>query len=98
MLQGRFNGANLRITFRVDQARMAIACRASDAGAAVPVFLVEHHAQGYVKRLASRELEILVKLLNSRLVTDGRMRIRRTGIGFCRIFASISVDVVQVLG
>ena len=42
--------------------------------------------------------EIVVQLLDARLVADGGMRIGRAGWRFGRVFAALSVHVIHLLG
>src|SRR5215470_12709853 len=37
-------------------------------------------------------------MLNSRLVTDGRVAIRRAGVWLSRIFATVAVHLIQMFG
>ena len=59
----------------MDQARKAVAGVAADAPAALRIVLVEHQAEWQRERVMAQIHEIVVELLNARLVADGRVRI-----------------------
>ena len=60
--------------------------------------LVEHDAERHVERLLAEAREVVVQLLDARLVADGRVRIRRAGRRLGRILAALAVDVIEMLG
>src|SRR5438045_4003037 len=77
---------------------MPIAGCAADAGTFLPLLLIDTDAQGNVERLVAEPRQIIVELLDARLVTDSRPGIRGACGGLRRIFATIAVNLVDVLG
>ena len=96
--QSRVDADDLRIAFRLNQAREPIAGVATDASAVVRVGLVEHDAERHVKRAQPVPGQIVVEALNPRLVLHGGERIRCTRPRLGRVDAARAVHVVQILG
>ena len=73
MLQRGNDAADMRISFGIDQTRIAVAGAAANAGAVLPVSFIEHHSERRVKRVQTKARKIVAQLLNARLVTDRRI-------------------------
>src|SRR5215216_5611826 len=76
---------------------MPIARVAPDAQASSHVLFVEPNSQRHMKRLKTGAFQIVVKVLNALLVTDGRILVRRARPGFCWILSAIAVYLIQML-
>ena len=74
MLQSRVHAADLRVALGVEQAGKAVAGIAPDALRFARVVFVEHDAERDVEGLVPERQQIVVELLNARLVGDGGMR------------------------
>src|SRR5258705_10488276 len=98
MLQGWIDADGLRVRFGVHQTRMPIAGGAADAKAFLLVFLIEPNSQRHMKRLMAELGQVIMQLLDSRLVADGRMWIRRAGIGGGWTVAPVSAHLLEGLG
>src|SRR2546427_13177221 len=79
MLESGVDAEHLGVRFRIDETGMSVARLAANAAAGSGVPLVQHHPKGDVERLEPQTGEIVAELLNTRLMTDRRMRIRSTG-------------------
>src|SRR5215213_796169 len=98
MIESRIDADRLCIRFGADQTGMTVASIATNAEALPRVLLVDPDPQRHVKRLQSRPLEIVVQMLKALFVTDCRILVRRAGPGLRRIFTTIAVYVVKMLG
>ena len=98
MLQRRIDAAHLRVRFRVDQARKAVAGAAADALALVRVSFVSITPSGVWNGCRPSAAKSSRELLNARLVAHRRMRIRRARRRLGRVFAALAVDMIQMLG
>ncbi len=56
------------------------------------------HAHRHVKRPESRAGEVLVQLLDARLMADRGILVGRAGRRLGRILAALTVDLVEMLG
>ena len=93
---------DLRIRLPVHYAREAVQPVAPDApapvcGVAVGV-LVEQDTDGQVRRMQAELQEVVVQLLDPRLVLDGRVREVAAAGAVGRVLAGGAVDVVQAFG
>ncbi len=91
------HAADLRIGFRVDQTRVAIARIAADAFACAGIFFIQHDAEWNMKRLQSQPRKILAQLLHAWLMANCGVRIGRFRTGICGVFAAIAVHVIDLL-
>ena len=98
MLESRANAEHLGVRLRMDEAREAVAGRTADAGRERRVRLVEHDPARRVERAVTRRREIVRELLDTRLVRDGRVRVRRTRRRLGGVLAASAVHLVQLLG
>ena len=62
------------------------------------ILLVQHDAERHVKRPEPSLDQVVVQLLDARLVADRRIRVRRARPGIGGIDAAFAVNMVQVLG
>ena len=97
-LQRRSDRDHLGVGLGVDQAGEPVAVHAANAGRERHVVLGQHDPAGGVKRPVAGPRQIVVELLDARLVRD-----RRVGIGRARgridgILAARAVDLVEILG
>src|SRR5439155_6691349 len=92
------DGEHLGVRFRIDETGMSVARLAANAAAGSGVPLVQHHPKGDVKRLEPQTGEIVAELLNTRLMTDRRMRIRTAGRRIRGIFFPAAVHLIKLLG
>src|SRR4051812_35649531 len=67
----------------------------ADARAFASVLLIQPNSQRHMERLMSHSCQVIMQLLNPRLVTHGRMRIRCAGFWIGGILASIPMDLVE---
>ena len=92
----------LRVGLAVDEAREAVDPVAADAAARVDgvavVVLVEHHAERKVRRMVPELLEVVVELLDARLVLHLGIRIRTAARALGRVLPRLPVHVVEALG
>src|SRR2546422_5843303 len=98
MLEGGVDAEHLGVRLRIDETGMPVAGLAANAAAGSGVPLVQHHAERDVKRLESKTGEIVAELLNPRLMTDRRMRVRSAGRRIRGIFLPAAVHLVELLG
>src|SRR6266540_2354156 len=98
IFQRRVHAANLRVGLGVDEARMAVAGAATDAGTLARVLLIEHHAERRVKRPQTMPGKVVAQLLDARLMADGRIWKRRTAPRLGRIFTLRTVDEIKPFG
>jgi hypothetical protein len=98
MRQGRVDANHLGIRFGVDETGMSIAGRAPDAGALAGISLIQHHADRHVKRLESEADEVIVQLLDPRLVGNRRMPVGRAGRWIGGVLAALAMHLVEMFG
>jgi hypothetical protein len=82
----------------VGQAREAVEAVAAHAAPALGVGLVEVDADGQVERMMAGPDEVVVQLLDARLVRDGRVGERPRRRRLRRVLAALAVDEVQPFG
>src|SRR5947207_13270401 len=95
MLQRGHHAADVRVSFCVDQAGIAVAGTAPNAWTILPVFLIEHHSKRRVKWVQSEAREIVAQLLNARLVTDCGVREPAAAMRLSGIFANFAVHMIN---
>src|SRR3989441_5006123 len=98
MLERRVHAHDLRIGLGPDEARIAVARGATDAAALPRVLLIQHDAERHMERPQSALREVVVQLLNARLVADRWVRVRRTRPRLRGVAAALPVHVVELLG
>ena len=91
-------GDGLGIGFGVHEAGIAVAPRAADAGALGPVLLIEKDAARRVERVETAGLKVAEQLLDTGFVGDRRPGVGLRTVAFGRVFAVVTVDLVQPLG
>src|SRR5882672_9348609 len=96
MLQRRVNADSLGISFGANQTWMTVASVATNAGASSRVLFIDPNPKRHVKRLQARSLKIIVQMLNTLLVTDGRILVGRAGVWFCWIFTARTMHLIEV--
>ena len=97
VLQRRLDTNHMRICFRVHQTRKAVARRTTDALALMWILFVQKNANRQMEGLVAEVFQIVTQLLNSQLMADRWKSIRLARGRFRRIFASDSVDLIQIL-
>ncbi len=97
-LQRGADTEHVGVGLRVDEAREPVTVDAADALRKRHVVFGQHDPARGVERLVASPYQIVVELLNARLVRDRRERIRATGGRLGGILAARAVDLVQVLG
>src|ERR1041385_3779528 len=95
VLQGGVDADGLRIGLGIDEAGVAVAGGAADAGAFAFVLFIEANAEGDVKGLMAELDEVIVKLLDARLVGDCRVWIGAGGVRIGGVFAAVAMDLVE---
>src|SRR6266436_3099335 len=98
MIDCLINADNFCIGLRSDQTGKAVAGIAANTAALVRVLLVEHDPDRYMEGLQARTCEVVGQLLNAWLMGDSGPGIGGAGRRFCRIFSSVSVNLIQILG
>ena len=96
-LHRRSDRDRLRVGLGVHQAGESVAVHAANAGGEGRLALVEQDAARRMKRLVAGAHQIVVKLLDARLVRDGRVRIRAAGGRIDRVLAARAVNLIEVL-
>ena len=89
---------HVRVGLAVGQAREAVEAVAAHAAPALGIALVEVDADRQVERVMAGLDEVVVELLDARLVRDGRVGERPGGRGLGGVLAALAVDEVQPLG
>ena len=89
---------HVRVGLAVGQAREAVEAVAAHAAPALGVALVEVDADRQVERMMAGLDEVVVELLDARLVRDGRVGEGPGGRGLGGVLAALAVDEVQPLG
>src|SRR5882724_138242 len=98
MLDGFIDAHNLRVGLCAHEASKAVAGVATDATAFVRVSFIKHYPDWNMEGFKSRACEVVGQLLNARLMADGGPGIGRVGRRFGRIFPTIAVHLVEILG
>jgi len=93
----RRDAADVRVGLGLHQTGEAVAGLASDAPALPAVLLVEHDPQRRVEWAVAQPREILVKLLDARLVADGRVRVGGRCGRLRGILAAGSMHMIECL-
>ena len=88
---------HVRVRLAVGEAREAVELGAPHAPPLLRVGLVEVDADRQVERLEPRALEVVVELLDPRLVRDGRVRERARAARLGGVLAGLAVDEVELL-
>ena len=98
MRERRIDADHLGVALRVHQAREAVAGLAADAAALLRIRFVEHDPERHVERAQPVRRQVVVQLLDARLVLHGREPVRRARPRLGRIDAALAVDLIEVLG
>ena len=98
VLERRPHAAHVRVGLAVGQAREAVEAVAAHAAARLRVGLVEVDADRQVERLVAGRREVVVELLDARLVRDRRVRERARARRLGGVLAGLAVDEVEPLG
>ena len=98
MRQRRIDADHLRVALRVNQTGEAVAGLAADAAALVRVRFVQHDPERDMERTQPVRRQVVVQLLDARLVLHGREPVRRARPGLGRIDAALAVHLIQVFG
>src|SRR6266700_171477 len=96
MLQRRIDTDRLRISLCANQTWMTVAGITANAGAGARVLFIDPNPKRHVKRLQAGSLKIIVQMLNTLLVTDGRIFVGRAGVWFRWIFPAVTVHLVEM--
>jgi hypothetical protein len=98
MFQRGIHAEDLGVRLGVDQARVAVTGETADALALAAVLLIQQYAKRHMKRRHAEPAEIVTQLLDARLMTDRRKRVRGARGRFGRIHAPLTVHLVELLG
>src|SRR5262245_40963151 len=85
----------MSVGFGVHQTGVAVAGTAANAGTLPPILFVKHHTEGRVKWLQAETREIIAQLLDTRLVTDCRIRKCTAAVRLGGIFANFAVHMIN---
>src|SRR3989304_7638387 len=98
MSNRRLNTDHLGIRLCVHQARKAVTGVTSDAATIVHVLLIQHDAEWCVKRTEAVACKVVTQLLDTRFVADRWVERRGACWGRGRIYASLTVYLIEMLG
>src|SRR6476660_1077461 len=96
MLKSWIYTDRLRISLCANQTWVAVAGIATNAGTSSGLLFIDPNPKRHVKRLQARSLKIIVQMLTTLLVTDGRIFVGRARVWFCWIFAARTVHLIEV--
>ena len=86
-----------RVRLGIHRAGEAIAGVAANAAAFAGIFLVEHDADGHVKRVEAIGREVVRQFLDARLMAHRRPRVIARSPGLGRILSASAVHLVKLL-
>jgi hypothetical protein len=97
VLEGGPDAEDVRIRLCLDEAGETVEPRTAHAGALQGILLVEIHPDRQVEGLVAGADEVVVELLDPRLVADRRIGVRPGGGRLGRILPALAVDEVEAL-
>ena len=94
----RPHATHVRVGLAIGEAGEAVELRAAHTASGLGIGLVEVDAHRQVERMVPSGEEVLVELLDARLVRHRRMGERSRAIGLGRVLARLAVHQVDALG
>jgi hypothetical protein len=97
MLDCSIDAQYLRVRLGIEETWKPITGVAPNTEALMRILFVKLNPQRRVKWSQPQPRKVVAQVLNSRLVTDWRMRIRGACVRVGRILAALAMDVIEML-